>query len=215
MSPSDSNVEVEPQTDITEAPRGIIGTVGHALQSIGTWTSRIFWREDSQKLLSPPVILLDMQRYEPKGLVGMTMRVLRRRFFNLWARPPPSWTNAVGQADADLPGTFVSRKKKRIPATAANNKEIPRDERSKFRRARDAVQSTFFSVTWPVRKLARGRLGRDYSVEINDNTDSNNDQKDGNTDAYLMQASSSTQLGIFSRRRIEDKEDEGTLFILI
>ena len=214
MAPTDTNIDAEPQIEVKESSRGGLGNV---LQSVGTFTGRIFFRDnrrgdrednrgdnrgdDRQKSLSPPVILMDMQRYEPKGLVGMTMRVLRRRFFNLWARPPPSWTNAVGQADPDVPGTFVSRKRRKQPVKL-NNIETTIVERSKFRRAKDAVQSSFLTVTWPIRKLAGGALGRDYS------DDSNENQKDGSTDDYLMQASSSTQLGIFGRRKIE-KEGEG------
>ena len=202
MTPTDSNLDVDHPFTALESPSGLSSFIGNSLQKAAHWAGEIFNRKDKAKVLSPPVILLDVQRYEPKGLIGITMRVIRRRFFNLWARPPPSWTNAVSYSDPAVPGTFVSRRRTRLPATV-KNEESPRESKSKFRRARNAVRSTFLSLTWPIRKLASGRLGQDYSE-----TD-----KDGNADPYLMHSGSSSQRGIFDRS-VRDDDDEGeSIFI--
>ena len=195
MTPSDTNF------DTVEPSGGLSRFIIKSFQKAARWAGENFSGEEKMEILEPPVILLDVQRYEPKGLVGMTMRVLRRRFFNLWARPPPSWTNAVSYGDPAVPGTFVSRKRTRLPATV-KNEVSPRESKSKFRRTRDAILSSFLTVTWPIRKMAKGRLGEHY-IE-------NNSKKDRNSDLYLRQGSSSSELGIFGRRIRED-DDEGNV----
>ena len=195
MTPSDTNL------DAAEPSGGLFSFTSKSFQKAARWAGEFISGEEKIEILEPPVILLDVQRYEPKGLVGMTMRVLRRRFFNLWARPPPSWTNAVSYGDPAVPGTFVSRKRTRLPATV-KNEVSPSESKSKLRRTRDAILSSFLSVTRPIRKMAKGRLGQDH-IE-------NNSKKDRNSDLYLMQGTSPSQLGIFGRRIRED-DDEGTM----
>ena len=205
MTPSDSNFEIaatpESGIDIVEPKRS--NWIGTPFRKVRNFFGGLLVRDSDPKLLSPPVSLRDMQRYEPKGFVGMTMRVLRRRFFNLWSRSPSSWTDAISQADAALPGTFASRKQSRIPV-ATKSEENPSEGRSRMRRVRDAFQSTLFNVALPVR-IVRGRLGLGGSDRAFDSRASNLDER------YSMQVSQSEQLGIFGSNARKREEIEGEL----
>jgi hypothetical protein len=149
--------------------------------------------------LPPPGVSLDVQRYEPKGLVGMTMRVLRRRFFNLWSRSPSSWTDAVSEKNSALPGTFVSRKRKRAPATI----ESPTEGKSRISMMKNAAQSALFTVSSPMQSI-RDKfrfMGVDNAYSSGDIGSSR--------DLYLIQVSQSEQLGIFGRRMRSSDEING------
>ena len=149
----------------------------------------VFRKDENPKLLAPSVSLMDMRGYQPKGFVGLTMRVLRRRFFNLWAKSPSSWTEAVSQVDPALPGTFVSRKRNRLPAATQSDMK----PKGKTQRIKDAAQSILSSVSWPVRVVKSKIWIEDpltlYSGDIF-----------SNSDRYSIQMSQSEQLGIFGRR---------------
>lgn len=211
MNPSDSNTEIaatqESGIEIVEPnrPKGIGGPFSRVRNFFGG----LIVRDSDPKLLSPPVSLLDMQRYEPKGFVGMTMRVLRRRFFNLWSRSPSSWTDAISQADAVLPGTFASRKRSLIPV-ATTIEQNPVEGKSRMRRVKDAFQSTLFTVALPVR-IVRNRLGLGGSDRALDSRVSKLDER------YSMQVIQSEQLGIFgsNARRRDELEGELNLKIVI
>lgn len=149
----------------------------------------VFRKDENPKLLAPTTSLMDMQCYQPKGFVGLTMRVLRRRFFNLWSRSPSSWTEAVSQADPALPGTFVSRKRNRLPAATQSDLK----PKGKTQRIKDAVQSILSSASVPVR-IVKSKIWIEdpltlYSGDIF-----------SNSDRYSIQMSQSEQLGIFGRR---------------
>jgi hypothetical protein len=209
MTPSDSNFEIaatpESGIDIVEPKRS--NRIGAPFRKVRNFFGGLMVRDSDPKLLSPPVSIRDMQRYEPKGFVGMTMRVLRRRFFNLWSRSPSSWTDAISQADAALPGTFASRKSSRIPM-ATTSERNPSEDRSRMRRLRESFQSTLFTVALPVR-IVRGRLGLGGTGR--------NSRASNLDEIYSMQVSQSEQLGIFGQnaRRREDVEGKLNLGLII
>jgi hypothetical protein len=207
MTPSDSNFEIaatpESGIDIAEPKRS--NWIGAPFRTVRNFFGGLVVRDNDPKLIPPPVSIRDMQRYEPKGFVGMTMRVLRRRFFNLWSRSPTSWTDAVSQADAALPGTFASRKRYRIPI-ATTSEQNPSEGRTRMRRVRDAFQSTLFTVALPVR-IVRGRLGLGGSDRTFNSRVSNLDER------YSMQVSQSEQLGIFGQNARRREDVEGKLFL--
>jgi hypothetical protein len=172
------------------------------LRFVRNFVGELFFSKqpELQKLPPPgPGVSLDVQRYEPKGLVGMTMRVLRRRFFNLWSRSPSSWTDAVSEKNSALPGTFVSRKRKRVPATI----ESPTEGKSRISMMKNAAQSVLFTMSSPMQTI-RDKfrfMGVDNAYSSGDISSSR--------DLYMIQVSQSEQLGIFGRRMRSSDEMNG------
>lgn len=209
MTPTDFNIKLDPSANESDkdldSNNGIFSRVGQFFG--GLFPKRV----ENEPVPLSSVALLDVQRYEPKGLVGLTMRVLRRRFFNLWARPPPSWTNAVSQGDRALPGTFVSRKRVRLPNTRlldkSNNDSRPVVTR--VGRLKNFVTSTVSSTSRRVSNLARGRLGDFPSTQDRERSYSDSERDkymNKDRDSYSMQVNPSLQLGIFGRRRRDDHD---------
>jgi hypothetical protein len=214
MTRTDYNVELDPLENVSgkdlDSNRGTFSRIG---QFIGGLFSS---REEKKPVPLSPVGILDVQRYEPKGLVGVTMRVLRRRFFNLWARPPPSWANAVSQGDLALPGTFVSKKRARLPSTRllerSNDSSSPQVTR--VGRLKNFVTSTVSSTSRRVINLASGRVGDYPGAEDGVRSYSDNERDkymNKDRDSYSMQVNPSSQLSIFGRRRRDDNDYDSFL----
>lgn len=207
MTPGDSNFEIaaKPENGIEVVQPKSSHWINSSFRKVRNFFGGLVARENDLKL-SSPASLLDVQRYEPKGFVGMTMRVLRRRFFNLWSRSPSSWTEAVSQVDPALPGTFASRKRPLTPVVATSDQN-PTEVRGRIRRVRDAFQSALFNVALPVR-VVRGRLG------LGGTDRAYNGRVSALEERYSMQVSQSEQLGIFGPNLRRREEIEGILSFL-
>ena len=195
MTSGDSNLGIELVRESRDLPPVNDTKLGNGpLRVVRHFIGELFYKQpESQQQLPPPGISLDVQRYEPKGLVGMTMRVLRRRFFNLWARSPSSWTDAVSEKNSALPGAFVSRKRKRVPAMTLNS-ESPVEGKGRISMMRDAAQSALFTMSSPMQLIKEKFrfMGVDKAYNGGDMSTSR--------DVYLIQVGQSDQLGIFGRR---------------
>ena len=87
---------------------GTIGAVGAVGRLVGI--GRAEERVSDVIQGSSPTTVDDLQSYEPKGFLGRTKRLIRRRLFNLWSRAPQRWTNAVsGDAGEVLTSAAVSK----------------------------------------------------------------------------------------------------------
>ena len=89
---------------------GTIGAVGIVGRLVGI--GRVEESKGSAATPGPnPITTIDdPQSYEPKGFLGRTKRLIRRRLFNLWSRAPQRWTNAVsGDAGQVLTSAAMSK----------------------------------------------------------------------------------------------------------
>lgn len=214
MTPTDYKAELNPLENVPEkdldSNRGMLSRVGNFFGGLFSGGS------EKKPVPLSPVGIMDVQRYEPKGLVGVTMRVLRRRFFNLWARPPPSWANAVSQGDLALPGTFVSKKRVRLPNTRLLERSTDSSSLQVTRvgRLKNFLGSTVSSTSRRVINLATGRLGDNPEDEdgIRGYSESERDKyMNKDRDSYSMQVNPSSQLSIFGRRRRDDNDYDSFL----
>ena len=197
MTSGDSNLGLDLVRESRDLPPVNETKWGSArLRFVRNFVGELFFLKQPELQEVPPPgpgVSLDVQRYEPKGLVGMTMRVLRRRFFNLWSRSPSSWTDAVSEKNSALPGAFVSRKRKRVPAMTQNS-ESPVEGKGRISMMRDAAQSALFTMSSPMQLIKEKFrfMGVDKAYNGGDMSTSR--------DVYLIQVGQSDQLGIFGRR---------------
>jgi hypothetical protein len=71
----------------------------------------------------------DPQSYEPRGVMGGAMRVIRRRLFNLWSRSPQQWTNAISNDSSFISSSampFATRRQlQRLPWRVKQGGDMP------------------------------------------------------------------------------------------